>query len=317
MTPAPPVAEFVCPACRAALVTTDAALRCSSCDAVYPVKDGIARFVPLDNYAASFGLQWNRHRRTQLDSAVGKPISEQRLFQATGWPHELRGHRILEAGSGAGRFTEVLCRTGATLYSFDYSSAVDANRLNNGSSANLQLFQADILRIPLREAWFDHVICLGVLQHTPDPQRSFRSLARYVKPGGDLVIDVYRRSLAAWLQWKYALRPLTRRMDPPRLYATIEALTPALVTPTRWLRGLAGRAGARLSPIVEYSHLGLTPEQNVQWAVLDTFDMYSPAHDHPQTAATVRTWFEEAGFTDIAVFNGYNGIVGRGRRPGA
>jgi SAM-dependent methyltransferase len=317
VTPAPPVAEFVCPACRAPLVATDAALRCSNCDAPYPLKDGIPRFVPPDNYAASFGLQWQRHRRTQLDSAVGQPISEQRLFQATGWARDLRGQRILEAGSGAGRFTEVLCRSGATVYSFDYSGAVDANRLNNGAHANLQLFQADILRIPLREAWFDHVICLGVLQHTPDPRRSFLSLARHVKPGGDLVIDVYRRSLAAALQWKYVLRPLTRRLDPARLHAAIEALTPALVAPTSWLRRLGGRAAARLSPIVEYSHLGLAPEQNVQWAVLDTFDMYSPAHDHPQTAATVRRWFEEAGFGDVEVFNGYNGIVGRGRRPPA
>lgn len=317
MTAAPPLAVFVCPACRAPLVATDAALRCSSCEALYPVKEGVPRFVPADNYAASFGLQWNRHRRTQLDSAVGKPISEERLFRTTGWPRELRGARILEAGSGAGRFTEVLCRTGATVYSFDYSSAVDANRANNGANANLHLFQADILRIPLPELWFDHVMCLGVLQHTPDPQRSFLSLARYVKPGGDLVVDVYRRSLAAALQWKYVLRPLTRRLDPARLYRGIEALTPALVAPTRWLRRIAGRAGARLSPIVEYSHLGLAPEQNEQWAVLDTFDMYSPAHDHPQTAATVRRWFEQAGFSDIAVFNGSNGIVGRGRRPSA
>jgi hypothetical protein len=83
------------------------------------------------------------------------------------------------------------------------------------------------------------------------------------------------------------------------------------------LRGLAGGAGPRLSPIVEYSRLGLTPEQNIQWAVLDTFDMYAPAYDQPQTAAAVRHWFDRAGFTSIAVFDGYNGIVGRGRRPSA
>jgi len=296
-------------------MAADASLRCANCQAAYPVRDGIARFVPAENYSNSFGLQWNRHRRTQLDSAVGKPISENRLYQATGWPRELRGQRILEAGSGAGRFTEVLCRTGADVFSFDYSSAVDANRQNNGAHARLHLFQADIFRIPMREASFDHVLCLGVLQHTPDPERAFRSLARQVKPGGDLVVDVYRRSIAAALQWKYLLRPLTRRMDPARLYALVETLAPALVTPTRWLRRIGGRAGARLSPIVEYSHLGLTVEQNVQWAVLDTFDMYSPAYDLPQSAATVRGWFADAGFERIEVFNGLNGVVGRGRRP--
>jgi|1185.fasta_scaffold35723_1 SAM-dependent methyltransferase len=310
-----PVEDFVCPACRAPLSALPDTLHCPACEATYPAPGGIPRFVPADNYSASFGLQWNRHRRTQLDSAVGKPISEKRLFDTTRWPRDMRSARILEAGSGAGRFTEVLVRTGAAVYSFDYSSAVDANAANNGSNSRLRLFQADIFAIPLREQWFDHVLCLGVLQHTPDPKRAFLSLARHVKPGGDLVIDVYRRSLAARLQWKYALRPITRRLQADRLYRLVSAVTPTLVGPTRWLRRLGGRIGARLSPIVEYSHLGLTPEQNAQWAVLDTFDMYAPAYDRPQSVNEVRAWYEEAGFTDVEAFNGYNGVVGRGRRP--
>ena len=97
----PPVDEFVCPGCRAPVIASGEALRCPGCGAGYPVQQGIARFVPAENYARSFGLQWNRHRQTQLDSRVGKPISENRLFQTTGWPRDMRGARILEAGSGA------------------------------------------------------------------------------------------------------------------------------------------------------------------------------------------------------------------------
>ncbi len=309
--------DYVCPACRAPFAGEAQALRCTKCGAAYAVERGLPRFVPRVNYSASFGLQWNRHPRTQLDSFVGKPISEKRLFETTGWPRAMPGARILEAGSGAGRFTEILCRTGATVYSFDYSSAVDANASNHGALPNLYLFQADIFAIPLPEGWFDHVLCLGVLQHTPDPARAFRSLAKHVKPGGDLVIDIYRRSAAALLQWKYLLRPLTRSLPPERLYRLVEAVVPPLVGPTRFLRSVAGRVGARLSPIVEYSHLGLTPEQNQEWAVLDTFDMYAPAYDKPQSAAEVRRWFEQASFVSVEAFNGYNGIVGRGKRPAA
>ena len=308
-------AEFVCPSCRAPLTAASDALDCAGCGARYPIERGIPRFVPHENYSASFGLQWNRHPRTQLDSTIGRPISETRLFETTGWPRSMPGARILECGSGAGRFTEVLCRTDATVYSFDYSDAVDANARNHGGKPNLRLFQGDIFAIPLPEASFDHVLCLGVLQHTPQPARAFASLARYVKPGGDLVIDVYRRSLAALLQWKYVLRPLTRTLKPETLYGMVERIAPALIGPTRLLRRIAGRAGARLSPIVEYSHLGLTPEQNREWAVLDTFDMYAPAYDNPQSVATVRGWFEAAGLVDVEAFNGYTGVVGRGRRP--
>jgi uncharacterized protein YbaR (Trm112 family) len=42
----------------------DGALACTRCKAEYPIRGGVPRFVPLDNYATGFGLQWNRHART-------------------------------------------------------------------------------------------------------------------------------------------------------------------------------------------------------------------------------------------------------------
>ncbi len=111
------------------------------------------------------------------------------------------------------------------------------------------------------------------------------------------------------------LRPITQRMRKETLYRLIEVLTPPLVPVARLLRRLAGRVGARFVPIVEYLQLGLSPQLNVQWAILDTFDMYSPAHDHPQSLESVTRWFKEAGFEDIHVRPGLNGVVGSGRRP--
>ncbi len=51
-----------------------------------------------------------------------------------------------------------------------------------------------------------------------------------------------------------------------------------------------------------------------QWAVLDTFDMLAPAHDHPQSVETLRRWFAEAGFSDVEVERA-GLVVGRGTRP--
>jgi SAM-dependent methyltransferase len=288
---------------------------CRQCGATYPIVRGLPRFVPAVNYADSFGFQWNIHSRTQLDSHTGLPISETRLWAALGGKANLRQARVLEAGSGAGRFTEVLAATGAEVVTFDYSSAVDANVQSNGGSGRVQFFQGDIFNIPLVEQSFDLVLCLGVLQHTPDPEAAFRSLVRYVRPGGRIAIDVYGLDIPALLQWKYLLRPLTKRMRKETLYALIQRATPPLVPLARMLRRLAGRAGARLVPIVEYSHLSLTRDVNLQWAVLDTFDMYAPAHDHPQSLRTVERWFREAGLVDSHVRRGFNGVVGSGRRP--
>ena len=289
-------------------------LVCRSCGMRHPVIGEIPRFVPAENYAGSFGYQWNIHRRTQLDSYTGLSISRNRLFAVSCWSENLKGERILEAGSGAGRFTEVLVKTGADIFSFDYSSAVEANRINNGNMPNLHLFQGDIFNIPLREAAFDKVVCLGVLQHTPDPEQAFKSLAKQVKPAGELVIDIYKANVLSYLQWKYLLRPITKIIKKEILYKLVALGVPIMIPVTSFMRSILGRAGARLSPIVEYTHLGLSPEINKEWAILDTFDMYSPAHDHPQSLGTVKRWFSEVGFMDIVVQCGPNGVVGRGKK---
>jgi 2-polyprenyl-3-methyl-5-hydroxy-6-metoxy-1,4-benzoquinol methylase/uncharacterized protein YbaR (Trm112 family) len=317
-----------CPVCSASSFTVDAGeiaargerdhggqLVCGQCSARFPIVDGVQRFVSAEGYAGSFGYQWNRHRVTQLDSFTGRTLSRDRLFAASKWAPALKGQTILEAGSGAGRFTEVLASTGAEVFTFDLSNAVDANRNNNRRFPNVHFAQCDILDAPFRFDAFDKVICLGVIQHTPDPGASFRSLARHVKPGGSLVIDCYSRHLKAVLHWKYLLRPITTRMNKQRLYSIIEKVVPPLLPISAMLSTVLGPLGPRLLPILQYRHLGLSPELNRQWAILDTFDMYSPAFDRPQTAQAVRRWYEECGLVEIDVREGANGIVAVGRKP--
>lgn len=293
----------------------DGRLLCSGCGASYEVRDGIPRFVPGNGDTESFGFQWWMHPQTQLDSYTGRPVSRKRLFDVTGWPEDMARQVILEAGSGAGRFTEVLLSTGAEIFSFDSSSATESNWQNNGHSPRLHLFQADIYKLPLRRAAFDKVLCLGVLQHTPDPEKAFKNLAEMVRPGGEFVVDVYWKGVTSLLHWKYLLRPITRRMNKGALYRVVAGTVPLLLPAAKSLRRFAGRPGARLVPIVEYSTLGLPAKLNLEWAILDTFDMYSPTHDHPQTLRTVQRWYEKAGFAEVVVRRGSNGIVGKGRLP--
>src|SRR5688572_9131541 len=80
----------------------------------FTIENSIPRFVATDNYAASFGLQWNRFQKTQLDSYSGHPISRNRFLAFTGWaPDQLAGRHVLDVGCGAGRFTEIALDCGA------------------------------------------------------------------------------------------------------------------------------------------------------------------------------------------------------------
>src|SRR5262245_34828689 len=102
-----------------------------------PVVRSIPRFVTSEGYSAAFGLQWNEHAHTQLDSRTNASLSRVRLERCIGMPlAKLAGLRVLEAGCGAGRFTELMVQAGALVHAVDLSSAVDANRRNVGDRPN-------------------------------------------------------------------------------------------------------------------------------------------------------------------------------------
>ena len=159
----------------------------------YKIKEGIPRFVVDENFTSSFGLQWNQFQKTQLDSHTNTTMSEDRLRIALPIPLEsIKGLKIIEAGSGAGRFTEVLLKHGAIVYSFDLSNAVSANFANNMPHKNLTIFQGDIEDIPFNDNFFDISICLGVMQHTRNFSKSLKELSRVTKAGGIISFDHYK-----------------------------------------------------------------------------------------------------------------------------
>ena len=99
---------------------------------VFPIVNNIPRFVNTKNYTDTFGLQWNSFTKIQLDSNSGFSLTEQRLKRCLGDSLflNIEGKKILEAGCGAGRFTEILLENNARVVSVDMSSAVDANQEN-------------------------------------------------------------------------------------------------------------------------------------------------------------------------------------------
>ena len=112
---------------------------------VFPYKNGAYRLVEDDNYTQNFGYQWNKFAATQIDRGQKNvQLSYNRFFAVTGWDKEdLQDKNILEVGSGAGRFSQiVLDHTAANLYSIDYSNAVEANFKNNGHHKERQIGRA-------------------------------------------------------------------------------------------------------------------------------------------------------------------------------
>ena len=272
---------------------------------LFPYLNGAYRLSQGDNYVGNFGFQWNRFVVTQIDKISSLKISQKRFFAATHWDKEdLSDKNILEVGSGAGRFTQILLdHTQATVYSVDYSEAVAANYNNNGPNNRLKLFQASIYDLPFAEKQFDKVICFGVLQHTPDVERSVKCLINMVKEGGELIVDFY--PLQGWwtkIHAKYLLRPFTKKMTHEKLFSKINDNIDWLIKTYRFISYIGlSKLLNRFLPICDIDGTlppNLPYEQLRELCLLDTFDMFSPQFDNPQKVKVVKEWFRKYGIED-------------------
>jgi 2-polyprenyl-3-methyl-5-hydroxy-6-metoxy-1,4-benzoquinol methylase len=285
----------------------------------FQVIKGIPRFTD-ERYSGAFGFQWKKFAHTQLDSISGTSTSKNRVIQVCGDElyAKLPGSTVLEIGAGAGRFTEVLLTTGATVYSSDLSSAVEVNAESFPISAKHSVIQSDVTHLPFLPESFEIVFCLGVIQHTPSPEWTIECLAKQVKPGGWLLIDHYDKSIS----WKFRTAPLARallkRINPVTAFKITERIFRIAkpffkVSKNRIYRKLLNI----VFPIVYFENevIGLNEELRDEWSVLDTFDSLTDWYKHRRSPREIELLLTRSGLVDIVCFKGGNGVVARARKP--
>jgi len=298
-----------CPACHASLARASDGYACPSCGREFPEVRGVLRFVEKNNYADSFGYQWQRFNRTQLDHA-GRNLSEEDFIRKTGLkPDDLRGKLVLDVGCGAGRFAEIATRWGARVVGIDLSAAAEV-AAKNLAARDFLAFQADVFALPFAPEAFDCIYSMGVLHHTPDCERAVKVLPQYLKPGGTLAVWLYS-GYNKWYRFSDQYRKITHRMSPRALHGFFRVAVPFFYWLDRGLRviPLIGRpvAGAvhHVFPVNRH------PDPEVR--VLDTLDWYSPKYQSKHTYEQVFRWFESCGLEALTVGEIPVGV--RGRKP--
>lgn len=276
-----------------------------------PVRDreGVLDFLESadTDYCANFGDQWNRFSRIQSDFHSGSDESRTRFFAETGWaPGELKGKVLLDAGCGAGRFSEIALESGAQVVAVDISRAAYACRANldRFPAEQFLVLRGDLFNLPLKPGSFDGAFSLGVLQHTPDPMRALTSLVPLLKPGARLATWIYENRWPAVRRFmpRTWIRGLTHNWKDSSRLALARVLT-FLFFPAGWVLSWIGRVGERLSMFLPYAarhHLrrGSWPAQ-WQYCVQDTYDWYGPQYELTQTEETVKATLANAGLTNV------------------
>jgi SAM-dependent methyltransferase len=101
--------------------------------------------------------------------------------------------RILEAGCGVGSQTKIIASRNplCTFTSIDISgeSLEKAKKLINSLGiTNVSFQKGDIFHLDFEEESFDYIFICFVLEHLPDPVKALRSLGKYLKKGGSLIV---------------------------------------------------------------------------------------------------------------------------------
>jgi len=314
-----------CPECRSGLavdgtenerhIIETGSIRCvnKECGKNYPIVNSVPRFVSDGKYANSFGRQWRTFARTQLDDSQTRE-SRLRWDTEVMWgADELSGKTVIEFGSGAGRFIDVVSRLGARVaIGIDITDAVDASQENLGGRGNCFFVQADIFKLPIRSSSIDYGYSIGVLQHTPDPEKAFHQLVSVVNDKGGVALGAYDISLykrpnhnslkvsTLELLWSMNLwrceffRVFTTRM-PERIFLLYcKTVIPVL----HYLNKIPVIGLIRyLLPSTCYKNMP------VEWSMVDTFDTYATKIVHQYRAKDIFQWFLRGRLHNIIVTN--------------
>lgn len=296
-----------CPNCGSSLREVANGLACTECGRACPSVANVVRFVEPSNYASSFGFQWARFAKTQLD-ARESGVSERDFRERTGLsPADLAGKLVLDVGCGMGRFAEVATRWGARVVGIDLSSAAEV-AAQNLKDREATFFQADVFALPFAPESFDYIYSIGVLHHTPNCERAFKALPALLKPGGTIAIWLYS-GYNKWYRMSDIYRHVTSRLNPRVLLGLCQIARPLYHVHRALQRFPGGQTASGVLRFFMPTNLHPVPD----YRVLDTFDWYSPKYQSKHTYEEVFRWFEDCGLESFRVL--YQSISVRGVRP--
>jgi SAM-dependent methyltransferase len=296
-------------------------LICAGCGRIWQVRRGVPRLVPPElaeqqrRTAAAFGYEWQHFDEMHPEYEA----------QFLDWLHPIGrdffpGKRVLDAGCGTGRHAYFAGQYGAEVVGLDLSEAVETASRVLAPLENAEVVQGDVLRPPFRTAagggGFDLVYSIGVLHHLPDPYEGFRSLLRFVRPGGTIAVWVYGYENNSFV--RNAVEPLRRvstKVPPPLLRGLAWPLGVAFHGIAKGIyRPLDGTAIGSVLPLNKYmaSVANFSFRQNYS-IVFD--QLVAPTAAYIK-GPELRAWFDENGLGDVVISHRHgNSWRGQGRVP--
>jgi len=305
---------LACPTCGAAFTADGAAsadgdvetgeLRCAGGHA-FAIVRGVPRLVPgggasndAKGTVEGFGYEWTHEGANRLQAH-----DEEQFYD---WVKPLvaadfQDKVVLDAGCGMGRWAACVARAGAKdVVCVDLSESVESARANLRALPNVHVVQADIFRLPLVRA-FDVAYSIGVLHHTPDPEKAFGCVMSRVVAGGRMCAWVYGREGNGWIV--SIVDPIRKGVTSRLPRSVLWALSTSLSIPLQAFLRVSFRRAAdgstsRRFPVPYGAYFGWMARYDFRHNRAIVFDHLVPGLAYYIRGDDFRRWFTSRGVAD-------------------
>ena len=160
----------------------------------------------------------------RFSGPIGRLIAETQERVIASFLAPVAGRTVLDVGTGTGRAAIALAARGARVTGVDASVEMlaVAERRAKEAGADVVFVPGDVHALSFPDRSFDGVVCLRVLMHTPDWQRSLGELCRVARER--VVFDYPALMSAAALQAaaRHAVQAAGGRVEAYRVFAERE-----------------------------------------------------------------------------------------------
>lgn len=253
---------LACPHCRAGLEVSADALRCTGCDARYPVQDGVP-LLAIRGTSETWGEPQPMQQSTayqaeyqQVENAATYNLAyREKLLKRSSTRREfelIRAHMarvgrsrvVLDLPSGGGRLTPAFAEFADLVIEADIAlGQVLYGRAESSAATPRFWMTASAFHIPLRDQAVDGTISVRLSHHLPTPAERERHLTELLR--------VSRRFVIMTFFDHYSLKNWLRRMRQP-----FDRQPPKMTMTTYEVADIARQHGARLLDAPPLSRIG-------------------------------------------------------------
>jgi ubiquinone/menaquinone biosynthesis C-methylase UbiE/uncharacterized protein YbaR (Trm112 family) len=201
---------------------------------------------------------------------------------------DLSGKVMLDAGCGNGSQSVAYTQFGLEVVAVDISTGLEKGyefrkAFENGRPENVHFVQADLQSPPFAKDSFDIIHSAGVLHHTSNTEKTFRTLRPMLKVGGTFYVWLYKYENVV-TPLVNSMRAVTTRL-PSTMFANIAGL---MATPFIGFCWLVDKFGIRKYTI---------PKKRE--ATLAIHDIFGAPYAHYHSFEEVQSWFTSEGISDV------------------